>query len=537
MNRYKKAIACAAASLLIAVGLSACTPNADESVSSAVVSADADLTIFADGTKIGGKDVSGKTVEEALSICREAIEDNLNSLEITVKFKDDTISLSKGDFEVKDVLELTLPKLLKSRETGEHELSYVTDLSAAGEQKLQAAAQNCLVKEENATVAGFDTNAGTFTFTDGKNGTRVDMLTTLKSVRQLLSQKHGGAIQAAFLEIQPVVTRDSLAKEFKLMSSYTTESTNTSNGNSNMALALSHINGTVLQPGQVFSYNGTIGDSTDPSAGWLPAGGLMGGTLVQMYGGGICQGSTTLYNAALLAGMEIVDRDCHSTPSSYCPIGLDATVDYGNIDFKFKNPLEHPVYIAAWMDGVILHVNFYGCFPKEWDKVVIGSEQTGYEAPLTSVSFTEDENLAKGQYVRRSSGNSGYSAAAWRIYYKGEAEVKRESLPSSYYEPTGIIYAVGRGTDTKKVDVSRESGTTEPAPTPTPSPSPSPSPSPAPTVEPSPDVTPPVSEPDDSDIDFTPEQTPDVIPEPDVPSDVSQPDEGLSSVPEDTGWL
>lgn len=509
MKYWKKLVLLAAASLLLIAGFSACAQKEPESSSSSLVSEPEDLTVFPEGTSIGGKSVSGRTVEEALKICRDAIDENLKAMEITVRFQDDTISLANGDFQVKDVLELTLPKLLESRKAGEYELSYVTDLSEAGKQKLQEAAKACFAKGQDATVSGFDTSSGAFTFTDEQKGSRVDMVTTLKSVRQLLSQKHGGAIQAAFLETQPAVTKQYLSEHFKLMSSYTTESTNTANGNSNMALALSHVNGTILQPGQTFSYNGAIGDSTDPDAGWLPAGGLSGGISVQMYGGGICQGSTTLYNAALMAGMEIVARDCHSMPSSYCPIGLDATVDYGNIDFQFRNPLTSPVYIAAWMDGVTLHVNFYGCFPKEWDRITVGSEQTGSEPPLSGVSFTEDVNLEKGQYVRRSSGNTGYTACAWRTYYKGDTEVKTEELPSSYYEPTGMVYAVGEGTDTSKVDITKESGTTEPEATPTPKPTPTPEPTPSSDPDPEPPVSSePEPEPD-------PEPTPDVTPEPD----------------------
>lgn len=501
MKRYKMA-ALLAASVFLAAGFSACTEEEPQPASSAVVSQVEDLTVFAEGTKIGGIDVSGKTAEQALELCREEIEKNVGSLEITVKFKDDTILLAKDDFETNEVLELTLPKLLESREVGEHELSYVTELSKAGEEKLRAAAAACTVAEKSSEVSGFDKESGSFVFTEGQNGTRVDMVTTLKSVKQLLSQKHGGDIQATFIEVKPEITKEYLTQNFKLMSSYTTQSTNTANGNANMALALSHINGTILQPGQTFSYNGTIGDSTDPGAGWKSAGGLVSGLLVQVYGGGICQGSTTLYNAALLAGMEIVERECHSTPSTYCPIGLDATVDYGYIDFKFKNPLEHAVYISAWMDGVTLHVNFYGCFPEEWDKVVVGSEQTGSQPALTEVSFKVDENLEKGQYVRKSTGNTGYTASAWRIYYKGETEVSREALPSSSYRATGPVYAVGEGTDTKKVDTTKENGTTEP--------SPSPSPTPTPTPTPVPD-TPAVSDPAP-----TPLPTPTPVPEPTV---------------------
>lgn len=521
----RKLLLLSAAVLILAAALCACRKQDPQPQSSALVSQpQADPTRFPEGTSIGGKNISGKTEAEALAIARSALEEETAGLEITVKFKDDTVSLTKGDFVTQDILELTMPKLLKSQTAGKYQLPYVTDLSEAGRKKLADAAKDCYVQGKDATVSGFDTSAGAFVFADEQKGSRADLVTTLKSVRQLLSQKQSGAIQAAFLEVAPKVTKKSLSEKFKLMSSYTTESTNTENGNSNMALALSLINGTILQPGETFSYNGATGDSTDPSAGWKPAGGLSGGLSVQMYGGGICQGATTLYNAALMAGMEIVERDCHSEPSSYCPIGLDATVDYGNIDFKFRNPLAFPIYIASWMDGVTLHANIYGCFPQEWDKITLGSEQTGSEAPLTEVSFREDENLEKGRYVRKSSGKTGYSARAWRTYYKGDTVVRTEELASSYYAPGGVIYAVGKGTDTSKVDTQKEEGNTEEKPSPSPTPSETPAtttPEPSPVPEPTP-----TTEPDPS---SEPEPTPTPTPTPDLENGLesSSPDSEL----------
>ena len=281
-----------------------------------------DLSLFPEGASIGGKNIAGKTVDEALEIARAAIDEAVNGLEITVKFRDDTVVLSGEDFTTQNVLELTLPQLLEERLAEDSALNYVVDLSQAGEDKLLAAAQACATDAKNATVSG-RAEDGSFTFTDEQVGSQVDLAKTLESVRQLLSQKRGGDIQAAFVETQPTVTKAYLQEHFVKLSSYSTVSTNTANGNSNMALALSKVNGTILDPGEEFSYNTTLGDSTDPNNGWLPAGGISGGVIVQMYGGGICQGSSTLYIASLYAGMEIVERWCHAMPSSYCPIRLD----------------------------------------------------------------------------------------------------------------------------------------------------------------------------------------------------------------------
>lgn len=510
MNKWRKTLFIAAA-LAVALGLWACTPKQPQDTSSLSSAAQQDRSLFPEGTSIDGRNISGKTLQEAVELCQKDLDEALRALEITVTFKDDTVSLSKDDFQSKNVLEPALKQLLQEYLPGDFPLPYVTDLAESGKEKLREAARACSTPGRDAIVEKYDGSSGSFTFTKETKGSRVDLPATLKSVRELLAQKHGGAIQAAFVETSPKLTQEYLKKNFKRLSTYSTESTNTANGNSNMALALSHVNGTLLAPNEVFSYNDTIGDSTDPSAGWLTAGGLMGGLSVQVYGGGICQGSTTVYNAALLAGMEIVERDCHSSPSTYCPIGLDATVDYGNIDFRFRNPHKTPVYIVSWMDGVTLHVSFFGCTQPDWDRIEVGSEQTGYENPLTSVGFKEDSNLAKGQYRRVSSGNSGYSAVAWRVFYKGDQEVKREDLPSSYYEPTGIVYAVGPGTDTSKVDQTKESGDTteKPSPSPKPSTEPSAEPTDEPTVSPEPTdpieptpttepTEPPVSDPDPS---------------------------------------
>jgi len=530
MKKWKYWAAAGALTLLLAAGFAGCSRPGEEDASSLASSAVSDPSLFPTGTTIGGRNIGGKTVEEALDIAKKALEEAVGGLEISVKFKDDTVVLQKGDFDIQDVLEQELPRLLANRSPQEYELPYVADLSPSGKSKLEEAAKACFVQAKDSTVESFD--GSSFTFTQEQAGSRVDMAATLKSVRQLLSQKHDGDIQAAFLETKPKFTQKYLSENFKQISTYSTVSTNTENGNSNMRLALSHVNGTLLQPGQEFSYNTTIGDSTDPSAGWLPAGGISGGVLVQVYGGGICQGSTTLYNAALMAGMTITERDCHSMPSSYCPIGLDATVDYGNIDFKFKNPLEAPVYIAAWMENENLHVSFFGIVPEEWDNITLYSEQTGFSGPLSETSFVEDASLAAGQYRLKTSGNNGYSARAWRTFRKGETEIRTEELPSSYYRPTGRVFIVGAGTDTSKIDTSKEEGTTEPSAKPSPSLSPTPStepsheptPPPAPSTEPTPPPTePPV---------VTPEPIPTFEPVPPEPP-APDPEGGQDAQPEE----
>ncbi|SFI58780.1 VanW family protein [Thermoflavimicrobium dichotomicum] len=114
----------------------------------------------------------------------------------------------------------------------------------------------------------------------------------------------------------------------------------------NIRLASRTIDGLVLQPGEVFSWNGYVGDTT-ADKGYKPAGVIVNKKLVQGYGGGICQVSTTLFNAVEKAGLKIVERTAHSKPVGYVPIGRDATIAYPYTDFKFMNNMDKPVVIKA----------------------------------------------------------------------------------------------------------------------------------------------------------------------------------------------
>jgi len=114
----------------------------------------------------------------------------------------------------------------------------------------------------------------------------------------------------------------------------------------NVRLAVRRINNTVIKPGAVFSFNKAV-DSWTADAGYVKAPVSYNGELVRDWGGGVCQASTTLYNAALLAGLEIVERHRHHWPARYAPIGRDAAVAYDTIDLKFRNNLRHPVRVVG----------------------------------------------------------------------------------------------------------------------------------------------------------------------------------------------
>ena len=181
--------------------------------------------------------------------------------------------------------------------------------------------------------------------------------------------------------------------------SFSTVSTNNANGTYNMIKALTSFNQVVLQPGQTLSFFGVAGPC-GKAEGYLPAG-VVGGV---GYGGGICQASTTLYGAALRAGLTVVERRNHSVPSTYVPIGQDAMVDYGSSDLKLRNDHPFPVKIVTYAVNKTLYAEIWGDRTDWYDSITVESWWT-----------------------------SGRSAAAQRTYLKNGKAVYRESLPSSYY--------------------------------------------------------------------------------------------------------
>lgn len=220
-------------------------------------------------------------------------------------------------------------------------------------------------------------------------------------------------------------------------SSYATSNANRS---TNISLASSKINGLVLMPGDVFSFNGTVGKRT-PQAGFKVAGVYVAGQVTSDYGGGICQVSSTLYNAVLRANLEIVERTNHQFDVGYVPIGTDATVSWGSPDFKFKNSRNYPIKIVTSNYNKRLTVTIYGLKEENEYEVQIVSYRTG-TIPFKT-TYTTDKNLKSGQTKVIQKGSNGATAVAYRILKQNGKEVSRQLLSRDTYSPHNQIIARG----------------------------------------------------------------------------------------------
>ena len=239
-----------------------------------------------------------------------------------------------------------------------------------------------------------------------------------------------------------VRTEDLGDKIFKqTLSKYTTiyDAGNTSRA-SNIALACKTINETIIQPGETFSYNKVLGNTTKEK-GYKLGGAYVGGKVVQAYGGGICQVSTTLYNSVLYANLEIVERYNHSYAVSYVPAGRDATVSYGGKDFKFKNNRNYPIKIVANAKNGVVNISLKGIKEdKEYDIEISSSvlSTTPFET-----TYQDNNTLAEGKQKIIQKGHNGYKSKAYKIVKYNGKVISKTLLSSDTYKPMNRIIEKG----------------------------------------------------------------------------------------------
>ena len=225
------------------------------------------------------------------------------------------------------------------------------------------------------------------------------------------------------------------------LSKYTTiyDAGNTSRG-TNIAIAARTINGTVILPGETFSYNKILGNTTKEK-GYKLGGSYVNGKVVPAYGGGICQVSTTLYNAVLYANLEIVERHNHSYSVSYVPASRDATVSYGGKDFKFKNSRTYPIKIVASAKNGVISVSLKGI--KEEKEYDIEIKSTTLSTTPYSTTYQDNSNLAEGKEKVIQVGHNGMKSQAYKIVKYNGKTISKTLLSSDTYQPMNRIIEKG----------------------------------------------------------------------------------------------
>lgn len=255
----------------------------------------------------------------------------------------------------------------------------------------------------------------------------------------------GGIFQMEVEPIFPEITTADLDIEFyqDVLGEYTSKyNGNLVNRTKNVSLAAGFVNGTIIMPGQTFSYNRVVGKRT-AERGFREATVYTGEGTEEGLGGGICQVSSTIYCAQLRANLKTVSRTNHSYTVVYVPLGQDATVSYGALDYVFENDTNYPIKIETVMGGGRLTVRILGT---KVDKSLTYDIVSVTNSTIAKKEITkEDPSIPTGETKVKQSGQSGAVVSTYRVHYKDGVEIKREYIGKSTYVPMNRIVLVGTG--------------------------------------------------------------------------------------------
>lgn len=420
-----------------------------------------DNTTFYKNTMINGVDVSGLTKTEANNLLETKLIEEKDNLSISLKYKDNEWTLKGSDFEIVGNFEDTLIETMNYGRDGnifkkkavENKIKKEGLIVTVPFQNLlggvNESLDNIISQIEKSPLSSqiiFNPQSeNMFSIKEGQKGYVVDRSLLEQEINKAI-EKNNSSIEIPLIEVLPNVDLNDYLQKITLRSKFSTNYKKSSvNRKSNIKKALSCFNGMIVEPNEEVSFNKVTG-SRSVENGYKNANIIYNGSYVSGVGGGVCQASTTLYNALLLADVEVLQANHHSLPASYVPLSFDAMVSEGYSDLVFKNTLDTPIYIKAYGNDEEAIVEIYGqpfedgitiktrselvkVLPHEGDNIITDT-QGNYS----------DKVLYKGEYYRLKYPQEGYESKGFIEYIKdGVVIEEKEIRHDRYSSQAGII--------------------------------------------------------------------------------------------------
>jgi vancomycin resistance protein YoaR len=266
------------------------------------------------------------------------------------------------------------------------------------------------------------------------------LLQSIKSI-SINSLNEDVYLELPLEETEAKMTSSMLTGNNKRVTSFSTTFYSSTKGRAtNIELCAKTINGKLLMPGDVFSFNDIVGDTT-LEKGYLDAQVIVNNKVENGVGGGICQVSSTLYNAILRTGIKSLERSNHTFPSTYVGIGLDATISWDYTDYKFKNTFNYPMFIECYTKDEVLYVNIYSNESLKEKTYTI--ENDIYEVIKPAIEYTYDKSLKEGETKLIKAGSNGYKVRVIRKTLENNVVTSSEIISNDTYNPIPTTYATG----------------------------------------------------------------------------------------------
>lgn len=414
-----------------------------------------------DGIYIGDVNVSGMSYKQAINSVNEYVESlsqrqlalesinehisvcTLADLGIKWSNKDvviDAIGVGKGGNLIAQYK--TICDLKKDPKRFDLSLEYDREKIA---QVVEEEAEKTNIKPTNAQIERVD---GHFVIKNkGNAGVEVNVA---KSVSDIVTALDNIGDDDLYVMLSTDVSEsnideDALSQMTDILGSYTTSfKTSSADRSGNVKTGCNHVNGTILYPGQQFSMYGTVSPFTEEN-GYFMAGSYLNGMVVESLGGGICQVSSTLYNAVIRAELQVDERSPHSMVVTYVDLSSDAAIAGTYKDFKFTNNTEYPIYIEGYTtDEKKITFNIYGKDTRPENRTVeFESVELAKEEP-EGEKIIADPSQPVG-FISTQSAHIGYSGELWKIVKENGVEVDRIKLNKSHYNSSPRTATVGTG--------------------------------------------------------------------------------------------
>ena len=413
-----------------------------------------------DNVYIGEVAVGGMTEAEAQQAVNGYVQDIQNTkftLSVNEKSMTATAKQLGVDWENTNVVEEaamigksgSLIARYKDKKDLEHEPKKLEITFGTDEAKIKKfLSANKKKLNQEAEDGGLIRENGSFTITGGKEGIAVNVAESAKTIASYIMEEWDTKEASIALNadvVQPRGSKEQLSKVKDVLGTFSTDYSSSSSGRAmNVSTGCGKINGTLLYPGDEFSVYQAV-SPFDAEHGYALAGSYENGTVVETYGGGICQVSTTLYNAIIRAELEVTERYAHSMIVNYVKPSMDAAIAGTIKDLKFKNNTEAPVYIEGTAGGGVITFTVYGEETRRADReVIFESEIISESNPPVQIQGSSSHSV--GYVGVQQSSHAGKVARLWKIVKEGGEEKSREEFNNSNYRASPKIITVGTNT-------------------------------------------------------------------------------------------
>ena len=412
--------------LCVAVGIRSCSRPDGTETSEAETSSEPETELEAEIT-VNGVSVHGMTKTAAVEKVLESMD-----WQMKVTCGEDEKVLENL---LKENVEAIVDEAFKKGKSADYKIP--TDgLEDAAAAQASALAGAWNVKAKNGSISAYDAASGKFTFAEGENGRSVNEEKLKNDIlARIAAGEYDAVITAEVTETAPEITAAQAREKFQRLGTYTTTTTANKDRNENVRLAAAALNGKIIQPGEEFSFNLTTGNRTTEK-GYRPAGAYVNGVLVEEPGGGVCQVSSTLYNAVVFSGLKTTERHAHSYEPSYVTPGEDAMVSYdghSGPDMKFVNNSKTAVGIKTSFSDRKLTISIYGNPILEEGVTLSMKSEKVKELDPPAPNYEEDPTLEPGVEVEAKAATPGSRWVTNLITKKNGQVVSDEFFHNSTY--------------------------------------------------------------------------------------------------------